>query len=310
MPRLPSAEDLGPAPSLESRRGIAAYDVLPLARGARDLASGVQSIGDALMATGMRGIERDRRQGEALEDAQAQADLLTASARRRSAIGDATDATDLEATHRAGAQADLDAAANRISDPDRRALFLERARPTVETLGTAAKDRAFTLTSDAKRAEVYGQLDELKQKAVLDKDAAHQGDYVRAGQALIAGLEKDGYLTAVEAEKQRRSWGQSYATDRIMALPPQERVEALTPVQTGERTKQAYDFFTKQGWSPVAAAGIVGGLVHESGLKTTALNPGDGSDGSDSIGVAQWNSGRAAALKAFATARGKPVTDY
>lgn len=310
MAKLPTEQDLGPSPSLESRRGIASYDVSPLAKGQAAMAAAVQQVGGALLNTGLQGLEREKRQGETLEDAQAQADLLTASAKRRSEIGDATDSADLEKKHREGAQADLEAAANRIQDPNRRALFLERARPTIETLGVAAKDKAFNISSDAKRAEVYGQLEDLKQKAVLDKDAAHQGDYVTTGRGLISGLEKDGYLTAVEAEKQRQSWGQSYAYDRIMSLSPQERVESLTPVQTGDRTKQAYDYFTKQGWSPVAAAGIVGGLVHESHLTTTARNPGDGSDGSDSIGVAQWNSGRAANLKAFAAARGKPSTDY
>jgi hypothetical protein len=50
---------------------------------------------------------------------------------------------------------------------------------------------------------------------------------------------------------------------------------------------------------PHQAAGIVGNLVQESGLRTGARNPGDGKDGSDSIGIAQWNGQRARNLKAF-----------
>jgi hypothetical protein len=72
---------------------------------------------------------------------------------------------------------------------------------------------------------------------------------------------------------------------------------------------RAMAFFQGRGWTKEQAAGIVGNLIQESRLRTGARNPGDGSDGSDSIGIAQWNSGRATALKNFAASRGKPVTD-
>lgn len=224
MAKLPTEQDLGPAPSLESRAGIATYDVSPLAKGAAAIASGAQALGGSLLNTGLQGIERERRQDETLQDAQAQADLLTASAKRRSAIGDATDATDLEKTHREGAQADVEAAANRISDPNRRALFLERARPTIETLGTAAKDKAFNITSDATRATTLGQLEELKKTAINDQDPEKKAGYIDAGNALISGLEKEGYITAVQAQQQREAWGRSYAVDALNAMNPQQRL--------------------------------------------------------------------------------------
>lgn len=63
------------------------------------------------------------------------------------------------------------------------------------------------------------------------------------------------------------------------------------------------------GFSAVQAAGVLGNLVQESSLNPNARNPGDGRDGSDSIGIAQWNAERAQALRAFAQARGKPVND-
>ncbi|MFX5084874.1 phage tail tip lysozyme, partial [Acinetobacter baumannii] len=69
--------------------------------------------------------------------------------------------------------------------------------------------------------------------------------------------------------------------------------------------KADYDYFRQQGFSDVAAAGILGVLSWESGggeagINPRGRNPGDGNDGSDSIGAAQWNSGRADALKEFA----------
>jgi hypothetical protein len=75
---------------------------------------------------------------------------------------------------------------------------------------------------------------------------------------------------------------------------------------------QAMQYFQSKGWTPAQAAGIVGNLVHESGgkLDPNAINPGDGSDGSNSIGIGQWNAERATALKQFAASQGKPANDY
>jgi hypothetical protein len=81
-------------------------------------------------------------------------------------------------------------------------------------------------------------------------------------------------------------------------------------VDKSQQAKAAYSYFVSQGWTPQQAAGIVGGLMHESSFKTTAFNGGDGADGSDSIGMGQWNSDRAAALRKFAAAKGKPVSDF
>jgi hypothetical protein len=75
--------------------------------------------------------------------------------------------------------------------------------------------------------------------------------------------------------------------------------------------KLAFDYFVSQGLTPVQAAGIVGNLQGESGqgLNTNTINPGDGRDGSDSIGIAQWNSTRAQALRNYAASKGTPHTD-
>lgn len=57
--------------------------------------------------------------------------------------------------------------------------------------------------------------------------------------------------------------------------------------------------------TPAQAAGVVGNLVQESGLRTSARNRGDGRDGSDSVGIAQWNGQRARNLYGFAKASGR-----
>jgi hypothetical protein len=73
----------------------------------------------------------------------------------------------------------------------------------------------------------------------------------------------------------------------------------------------AFDYYVGQGLEPHQAAGIVGNLQGESGqnLNPAAINKGDGRDGSDSIGIAQWNGPRAEALKAYAVSKGTDWTD-
>ncbi|MGN7124372.1 phage tail tip lysozyme [Methylorubrum thiocyanatum] len=72
-----------------------------------------------------------------------------------------------------------------------------------------------------------------------------------------------------------------------------------------------YNKFLELGIAPGTAAGAVGSMMGESGagLNTAALNRGDGSDGSDSIGAGQWNQGRAMALKRTANEMKLPWTD-
>lgn len=76
-------------------------------------------------------------------------------------------------------------------------------------------------------------------------------------------------------------------------------------------SRAAFDYYVSQGLEPHQAAGIVGNLQGESGqeLNPLAVNPGDGRDGSDSIGIAQWNGTRAQALKEFAASKGVPWSD-
>lgn len=80
---------------------------------------------------------------------------------------------------------------------------------------------------------------------------------------------------------------------------------------TSDNAKAAFEYFVGQGLSPVQASGIVGNLQGESGqnLNPNATNKGDGRDGSDSIGIGQWNGPRAAALKAYAEAKGANWND-
>lgn len=79
-----------------------------------------------------------------------------------------------------------------------------------------------------------------------------------------------------------------------------------------DRAQQAFDYFVKQGWTPVQAAAIVGNLQQESGmgLNSGALNRDDGGPGNHSMGIGQWNRDRLAALQAYAASQKKPWNDF
>lgn len=78
-----------------------------------------------------------------------------------------------------------------------------------------------------------------------------------------------------------------------------------------EKKLQAYRFFIGKGLNPVQSAGIVGNLIHESGLKTDAINPNDAGQGKHSIGIAQWNRDRLNGLRSYASnVRGTDINDF
>lgn len=130
----------------------------------------------------------------------------------------------------------------------------------------------------------------------LEKDVAKQNWLAKADETLFQSkLEKD----------------PSFAADARAALglaPAAQKVDL--PADTGSRMSHAMSYFTGRGYTKEQAAGIVGNLLAESKLNTGARNKGDGNDGSDSIGIGQWNGGRAKALKQFAAANRADWRDY
>lgn len=85
----------------------------------------------------------------------------------------------------------------------------------------------------------------------------------------------------------------------------EEFINAITDENaTGERSKYIQQKLMSMGFTATAAAGVVGNLVQESGLRTDAIG-----DNGTSGGLAQWHNERLDALKHFAAARGKDWTD-
>lgn len=68
--------------------------------------------------------------------------------------------------------------------------------------------------------------------------------------------------------------------------------------------EKAFNYFVDKGLTPQQAAGIVGNLQAESGVR-----PGQHQIGGPAFGIAQWEGGRQDNLRAFAQRQGKPISD-
>lgn len=193
------------------------------------------------------------------------------------------------------------------------------------TKGALKIDGAEFENLDAGLAKI-GKAKGVGMKAELGEfDTAISGYLERQGKGLMPSVaemselamraEKLGPAGAAKFEELR----QKIAIRRLIDTVPVEKAdevlrglkrEAATGGGKAEPVeREAMAFFRARGWSPVAAAAIAGGLMAEGLRSTESRNPGDGRDGSDSIGIAQWNAERSAALKAFAASRGKDWTD-
>lgn len=77
-----------------------------------------------------------------------------------------------------------------------------------------------------------------------------------------------------------------------------------------DKERYIRDYLMKNfGYTIEQASAITGGLIQESTLNTKAINPDDGQDGSDSIGIGQWNGPRANDLRDFAAGKGTDIND-
>lgn len=188
----------------------------------------------------------------------------------------------------------------------------ERAKQSIMGLGNSLYGKAYDYEQKAKtlfydRTTNQG-LDTVRGQ--IKNNAAPYEELKRQG---LAAIDAADMPEAWKAER-RAQWQADAAESKWQWKFSQSPQEALSQIRgpVGGNVGRAYQRLISKGWAPHQAAGIVGNLSAESGasLNTRARNPGDGSDGSDSIGLAQWNGNRAKALKAFAAARGTDWTDF
>jgi hypothetical protein len=155
-----------------------------------------------------------------------------------------------------------------------------------------------TKLDDVTTRAARGQQPTLAEMATLEQDAARAGP--RGQVALETARQRMGLAALIAGRPIPEQ-------DRVLREVEQRAREAAGRSTPEEQATAA--FYRRSGFGDLQAAAITSYLVAESTLNPNATNRGDGRDGSDSIGMGQWNAERATALRAFAAARGRPATD-
>jgi tape measure domain-containing protein len=171
----------------------------------------------------------------------------------------------------------------------------DKAKAEVEKLTSALGDQGVQLTNvgNIAKQQTFGEETVRRIQTVIDAMRTLAGAVSQVGTNL-AGVNFGNF-------------GGDLATAISGGITP---VMQNLPADVTARMKQAMEHLMSKGWSREAASGIVGNLHGESRLNPNARAKGDGRDGSDSIGIGQWNSDRARNLMAFAGRQGKNWNDF
>lgn len=211
-----------------------------------------------------------------------------------------------------GAQAIRDQYAAKITDMKARGIFAADADKKIETY----RNRIASTSEGRQREQrLVGAKTGLEgyQKIIADPSISEDDreKAKRASEASIGALQSTGLLTPDQANEWRKNvleGGEFVYGQREIERDPSV-ISGKLPSSLSGRSDAAMQFFMSKGWTKEQSAGIVGNLLAESKLDGNSLNPGDGRDGSDSIGIGQWNGDRARALKAFAADKGADWRD-
>lgn len=323
MARLPSAEALGGLPSAGSGRQISSIDGSAVGQGMQTMARGMNAYADGLAAQGRgvaqgaqavaRGIDEFAKEQERhaiIKEGELESQRTIERMKLSEAIEVENDPDKIAEMR--GQFPKLDERfAQAIQDPVRRQAAVSRWSVQTAQSEIRANDRHRTMFQGRVLQSADNMIEEQRRLALTAKSPDTRNEAIRSVNAQYDRLFQTGIIKSPEElAARKRKFADSYSWDRFNQLPTTERMEAAMPVNVGERSQKAFEFFRGKNWTPAQAAGIVGNLIHESSLSVAARNPGDGRDGSDSIGLSQWNSSRAEALKRFATANGKDWRDF
>jgi hypothetical protein len=295
MARLPSRFDISQQPSGRSGRTIAEFDTSGFGRGLASLGGSLASLG------------QDIRQQ------QSTVDLARAEAYKTQGLIDVTnefsDDGDYSTFNKRAPEKTKNVvtkAADLIRDPQVREKWRLGAQTDAVRTNDAIGDRARTL---GKQAEIVAFDDalEVNRRIYVDPDSSDEAKAKAKADidGAISVAEKSGLLTPEQGAARRDTYIRNAEFSRAKLAVERDPDIIATPLPrtVNDRVQHSMSALQSFGWSKEQAAGIVGNLVAESKLDTGALNPGDGSDGSDSIGIGQWNGPRATALKDFAAKR-------
>lgn len=328
MAVLPDAREmLGDMPGLVSGRSTPNYvDVVTSGRQASEAfareAEGSRAFGEgvARLGVGIQQFARGQEEIAKTEDAkatrlaasQATADFLTNKIKIDQELGQATDSQTVLKSFPQRYESALNSAAQYIQDPEARALFIATHKDDVARSIGFTNERATKLYNDQYIAGLNETINGLGNAGVASQNPKEQALVLRHAGQLFDDAAAHGVISMEFAQKAKERFKQEYSYNVLEALPADRRMSALRPVNVDAGVTAGMKYFMSKGWTQAQAAGIMGNLLHESGgrLNPNARAAGDGSDGSDSIGIGQWNSNRAKELMNFAAARGKSWNDF
>lgn len=292
MARLPSSFDLSGPASLRSGRVIASQDESAIGRGLENLGAGISAAASTL-----------QQQQDVVDIARAEAEKTKGLLATQNEFENDPDFNTYsqrapEATGKVVTQAgDL------IRNPKMRERWLASAQSDVARVNDGIFDKGVRLQRSAETVAFDDAL-ETNRRIYVDPDSSDEAK-AKAKQdiegAIQSGLDT-GLLNPIDAAARRKTFIEDaeFSRGKLAVERDPYIVSAPLPKAVSDRTAHAMGYFQSRGYTKEQAAGIVGNLLAESTLNTGARNGGDGADGSDSIGIAQWNSDRAKALKKFA----------
>jgi hypothetical protein len=110
---------------------------------------------------------------------------------------------------------------------------------------------------------------------------------------LIVGILTPQYVQAISEEQRQLIRSGIYYYD----LEESDFGSCYGPVQLvgSDNIEQGYNYFIDRGLEPIYAAALIGNFILESQMKPDAFNSAGGGQGA--YGIAQWRSGRQAALR-------------
>lgn len=318
MPVLPDATSLG---RVSPSGGRAISDPSSAFAGAQDKivstaarsGAGLEHLGRGISEVG-RAVgniaEEQQAAQRKLEGAWADTNFFVANAKLKQSLANERDFGAID-QYKAKYQEAFDGVSNSIADKGQQELWRAQNDKVLQSNLIGVDDYAHAVRRDNFLGGLPKTISDTVNAAAASNDPKVHAKALADIGRLTAGAVENGYINAEQKGHIDNEFAKNLSVNTLNNLPPAQRLSVLSPIVAGDAAKTGFGFFTSQGWTPEQSAGIMGHLLHESGgkLDPNAINPGDGADGSDSIGIGQWNGERAKALKSFAASQGKPWND-
>jgi len=224
MPKLPSAENLGPVRSAESGRPIASVDTTGVGAGMASFGGSLNRVGDDLRRT----ADHIERQDDQLDLARANAHALTGDVQLRAGFKeDDQNYSQWGEKYKEGASKLNNEGAALIRNPRLRERWLLNRQDDIARGEATVQQQVQKRTNDKIFGDSNTQLENVRRAALEAPDEETRQKLITSGQAIIDGLEAKGILGSDTAQKYKRQWVEKYAEEKIQMLPADVRVDSL-----------------------------------------------------------------------------------